>query len=742
MRNIFRALTAHLLAVARPMIKRYSTLALCCAAVALSASVSSCGGSSSNASTDSPSSSTALILGIDTETGLIQVGADGTPMVSAGQPSTIDIQGMDLRLGLQVALGGSVCLTHDLADFDNLESDSALEQISADCPAQAVGTVNLTVADAGQQIFQTPVQVIAGSVQAVRAAQLEGLRPQYTAPQVHSLAQRRLQAAVVSATPGSVAGTITADAPNIDTATGGLIYTAPLRNFKVRGAVVELLDADNPSAKPLQTSATDANGNYSFFSVAVGKNVIVRVSAQLAATRASGVVTGPQYNLMVRDNTGSGIVKPMYTLSSPATLTVPVGNVMSFNAALGFDSDSNVTGPRQSAPFSILDVIYTAVVNIQAANANITLPDFNVYWSPNNTDSNAGKEIDLKMKGSIGTSHFAEDGKYQGIFILGQANVDTDEFDQGVIGHEFGHYLQFAASYSDNPGHYHARDSFKDASLAYGEGFGTAIGGLLSGSKFYTDSSGLRQRGGFSSDISKPVAAGQANGFYAEATVSYLLYTLGTQFGFTPFWNALTSMATGYQSATVFNFLNRYLSQNPGSADAVKALATAQNIRTTDVLGALPATAVTDPAINSTASGGAPDLEVLYLTLNPVIASGSDTVNVTTNPPTFCFNNNLRGANYANGLGMTRRFVFTASQSGWFGLRISDASGKIFVDGTVKGHIRDSKGAMIGPYYWNDDFAKINVVAGTTYSISVKPDLNIVSGNHCGNTLTLWRIGA
>lgn len=719
------------------MIKRYSKLALWCAAIALGASLSSCGGSSSKTSPEN----LVQILGIDTEGGLIQVGADEVPTVSAGQPSTIDIQGLDLRLGLQVALGGAACLTHDLAKFDNLEDDSPIEQISADCPAQAVGTVNLTVADRGQQIYQTPVQVIADSVQAARAMHLESLRPQYTGAQPLGLAQRRIQAAVVSATPGSVAGTITADAPNINTTTGGLSYAAPLRNFKVRGAVAQLLDADGNSAV-LQTSATDANGNYSFTNVPVGKNVIVRVSAQVGMTRASGVATGPQFNFMVRDNTGAGTVKPLYTLSAPATLTLAEGNLISLNAALGFDSSGKVIGPRQSAPFSILDVIYTAVVNIQAANANITLPDLNLYWSPDNTTSNAGNNIDLKMKGAIDTSHFSDNGKYPGVFILGQADVDTDEFDQGVVGHEFGHYLQYAASYSDNPGDSHSGDQFKDASLAYGEGFGTAIGGLLSGSKFYTDSSGKSQSGGSSTDISKPVVAGQANGFYAEETVSYLLYSLGTQYGFTPFWNTLTSMATGHQSATVFNFLNRYMSQNPGSAGTLNALATAQNIRTTDILGALPATAVTDPAINSTASGGAPDLEILYLTLNPVVASGSETVNVTANPPPFCFNNKLRGAYKSNGLGMRRRFVFTASQSGWLGLNLSDASGKMFVDGKVFANIRDSKGAKISVYGWNDDLGKIKVVAGTTYSVSVSPDLDTISGNQCGNTLSLWRIGA
>jgi hypothetical protein len=718
------------------MITRFSKLALWSAAIALGALLSSCGGSNSNRSPDTPSTSSAQILGIDTVSELIEDDADG-PTVTSGQPSTIDIQGVDLRLGLQVTLGGSVCRTRDLVKYDNLNDDSAIEQISADCPAQSVGSVNLTVTDAGQQIYQAPVQVISGSVEAAHAAHLESLRPQYSSPHSFTLAQRKTLAAVASATPGTVAGTITADAPTIDTTTGGLKYDA-LRNFKVRGAVVQLLDADNGNAL-LQTSATDASGNYSFSNVPVDNNVIVRVSAQTAMTRPSGVSTGPKYNFMVRDNTGSGAVKPLHTLSSPATLTLAEGNVMSLNAALGFDSGGKVSGPRQSAPFSILDVIYSAVVKIQTANSNIVLPDFNVYWSPNNTTTSSKNDINLKMEGAINTSHFSENGNYPGLFILGRADVDTDEFDQGVIGHEFGHYLQYAASYSDNPGGSHSSDQFKDASLAYGEGFGDAIGGLLSGSKFYTDSSGVLQSGGFSEDISLPVAARKANGFYAENTVRYLLYTLGTQYGFTPFWNTLTAMAAGYESATVFNFLNRYMIRNPSSASVVKALATAQNIRTTDILGALPATAVADPAINSTASGGAPDLEVLYLALNPVVASGSDTVNVTPDAPTFCFNNKLRGAYNGNGLGMTRRFLFTASESGWLGLKLSRPGGS-FADGTVTITIRDSKGATISLYGWDSGLGQMKVVAGTTYSVGVQPDLKTITGNQIGNKLSLWRI--
>jgi hypothetical protein len=79
-------------------------------------------------------------------------------------------------------------------------------------------------------------------------------------------------------------GQITADAPTINPATGGLVYST-LRNFNVRGVVVQLLDADNANAV-LATTATDANGLYTFNGVLSGKNVVLRVSAQVSANRA------------------------------------------------------------------------------------------------------------------------------------------------------------------------------------------------------------------------------------------------------------------------------------------------------------------------------------------------------------------------------------------------------------------------------------------------------------------------
>ena len=91
------------------------------------------------------------------------------------------------------------------------------------------------------------------------------------------------------------------------------------------------------------------------------------------------------------------------------------------------------------------------MTKIEATDPNVVFPDVNFYWSPKNVGTDGNKE-----QGQIGTSHYADSGTLPGVFILGKADVDTDEFDQGVIGHEFGHWLQSVLSSSDNPGGSHA----------------------------------------------------------------------------------------------------------------------------------------------------------------------------------------------------------------------------------------------------------------------------------------------
>lgn len=111
------------------------------------------------------------------------------------------------------------------------------------------------------------------------------------------------------------------------------------------------------------------------------------------------------------------------------------------------------------------------------------------------------------------------------IFVLGHA-ADTDEFDDPVLAHEFGHYLEASFSRSDSPGGYHD-GSPTDPRLAWGEGYGTFAGCELMGSSLYIDTAA----GGVSvTDISDTGYLANPNGgmnqLLSEYLVAEILWTL------------------------------------------------------------------------------------------------------------------------------------------------------------------------------------------------------------------------
>lgn len=681
---------------------------------------------------------TVVIDYIETDTSLLR-DADAPLRVQAGQPSVVRIVGSNLDLGISVTFGGVACRVNDLQPLETSEIQSASDKVDADCPARPAGATRFVVADKGVTLFEDTIDVTNDDLQAEQNAKLARLRPNEGSVfgRVVTKGDPRRQATTVEPAAGVVTGKVQADAPTI-AADGSLSY-ASLRTFDVKGVVVELLDRAANDAV-LATSFTNDSGIYSFAGVPAGRNVVVRVKAQVAKTRAAGVTTGPQYNFMMRDNTVAGSVKPLYTLDSAATTTADGGTVVNVKAALGFDATGTANGPRQSAPFSILEVVNAAAINIEKTDANVVMPDLNIYWSTNNVDAEGNKEI-----GQIGTSHYAASGKMPGVYILGKADVDTDEFDQGVIGHEFGHYLQEQLSYSDSQGGSHSNNEFKDASLAYGEGYGTAVGGLLSGSPFYTDSKGAKQGGGSATDLRKTTVANEARGFYAEGSVQTVMYRMGVQYGFTPFWKAIVALRGGHESATVFSFLSTFVQQNPALEADVRALAATENIRTLNALGELPAGTTADPAINATASKGASDLEALYIKVNLAAANaGTDPVNLTTSATPFCVNRNLKGANLSNGLGLTKRFTFTANFTGNLGVRAVDDKGKLFDDQSTALQARDNTGTKADALNWANGNGMIPVVSGRVYTVQVRlsEPANVFMGNRCGNQVSFWRMPA
>ena len=65
---------------------------------------------------------------------------------------------------------------------------------------------------------------------------------------------------------------------------------------------------------------------------------------------------------------------------------------------------------------------------------------------------------------------------------------DTDEFDQHVIAHEFGHYIENSFSRADNIGGAHGRGDKLDIRVAFGEGFGYAFSAIVLGDPVARDS--------------------------------------------------------------------------------------------------------------------------------------------------------------------------------------------------------------------------------------------------------------
>ena len=235
------------------------------------------------------------------------------------------------------------------------------------------------------------------------------------------------------------------------------------------------------------------------------------------------------------------------------------------------------------------------------------------------------------------------------------------------------------------------------------------------------------------------------------------MYKIGTENGFTAFWKAVSALRNVQYSATIFAFLDQFIRQNP-SVSLTKDLLT-ENIRSTDPLGTLPTGSAPDPKIDASASKGANDLEVLYLTvpLDAATAPSSTDTLVSKSSPAFCVNSNLYRftmpnrreppQRLANTLGMSRRFTFQSTFTGTLKLQPVYSIGKNeheFNRKMVDFIVRDEQGKEIDilGYTGETNSPKfIRVIKGVVYSLKlvVDPD-SVFLGNRCGNSLKLWRV--
>lgn len=376
----------------------------------------------------------------------------------------------------------------------------------------------------------------------------------------------------------NVGGRVTFDqVPFSATQDAGLDFARPV-TAPVRGATVEIISRTGGGI--LASGVTDAAGN---FSLAVQPNVdvFVRVKAEMQKTGT------PAWNFSVRDNTN---VESLYALDGSAFNTGTAAVTRNLHAASGWGG-SSFTGPRAAAPFSVLDAVYQACQLVLTANPNQVFPELRMMWSSNNrpvapTGNDAAAIAAQLAAGNIGTTFYSS-GTPARIFVLGDASVDTDEFDQHVLAHEWGHYYQDQFSRDDSLGGTHDTNQRLDIRVAFSEGWGNAFSAMVKRDSRYRDSffqaSTVRD---FSIDVESNSAV--TPGAFSEASTQSIIYDLfdsnndgadTVSFGFPPIHAAMvSSLRTTRAFTTLYTMLNALRVANATQAAAIDNLASSQSI--------------------------------------------------------------------------------------------------------------------------------------------------------------------
>lgn len=244
----------------------------------------------------------------------------------------------------------------------------------------------------------------------------------------------------------------------------------------IRYAEVEVRDS---SGAIVQCAETDASGNFSF---------------QLPANSGS-------YTVKVNSRANNSTVKA-YVMNNPTDNTY-----YSLSTTVSSDSDGSValtapaTGSVLGGAFNILDKIVDANLFLSTYAGSGPCAPFSdcpaftvaplsyVYWTK-------GFNPNTYLRGGSSTSgvSFFLKGTNE-LYILGgiEGDVDSsdcDHFDNSIILHEYGHFIESHYSVSNSPGGRHAPNEVIDPRLAWSEGFANFFQAAVTGRAIYRDTEG------------------------------------------------------------------------------------------------------------------------------------------------------------------------------------------------------------------------------------------------------------
>ena len=391
---------------------------------------------------------------------------------------------------------------------------------------------------------------------------------------------------------------------------GGLAYA----QAQARPARLVTVQFVAGAATPV-TTRTNLTGDYTL-NVPANTIGLIRAHAQSSQTGAPG------WTFSVVDNTSSDAI---YTLDGASLSSGATSSVRNLHAASGWTGTS-YGNPRSAAPFAILDTVYTAAAYVVAADPTIIFPALEVHWSPDNIGSFGADGDPDPETGELGTSFYSVSPSLglDGIYLLGEENQDSDEYDAHVVIHEFGHYLEHRFGRSENFGGPHRANDLLDPRVAFSEGWPTAVAGLALADPLYLDAGGAQQLGavGFNIERQPVTSPHTAPGWYSERSIWELVYDLvdtaadsgGAGAGetlaypFTDIWTVLKGrMTTSAALPTIFPFWDAIKDAHPGDAVRLNQLTTGHSI----------SQVADDFATGETNNAGSPHVLPLYTQVTP-----------------------------------------------------------------------------------------------------------------------------
>lgn len=341
----------------------------------------------------------------------------------------------------------------------------------------------------------------------------------------------------------AISGKITYDrVPN--TISGRLDYST-INELPARRITVEIIRLRDSAV--LASTQTDESGNYSA-KIAVNdenNSIFVRAKPVLKPTETT------MCDVSVVDNTQAGA---LYVMDCTPFFITYNSITKNLHAGSGWNG-TDYSSTRTAAPFAIIDTIYSIIKKINDNVSGVSYPKLVINWSINNIASEGNKEL-----GQITTSHY----NINSIYLLGKVNSDTDEYDQHVIIHEWGHYFENEFSRFDSIGGNHSAQSFLDIRVAFSEGWANALSAMITDNPVYSDSYGSGQAKGFTFDLESNDP--KVKGWYSEGSVQSILYDLydthddgfdSVSLGIQPFYEIFTKdLKNSVARTSLFAFIS------------------------------------------------------------------------------------------------------------------------------------------------------------------------------------------